>query len=87
MEKIGDIFQQKTKYIRNQMSEHRVDLSSKPALYKQYHENEKIALPTFEPLEKLVLIDLIKKRRSVREFTDKPVSKEILSYRLCPNRS
>jgi len=82
MEAVGDIFQQKTKYIRNQMSGHLVDLSSRPALYKQYPESEKIALPRFEPSEKVSLVDAIKKRKSVREFTGKPISKEFLSYLL-----
>ena len=82
MEEIGNIFQQKTKYIRNQMPEHAVDLSSRPALYKQYPDKEKMALPVFEPPDKLALVDLIKKRKSVREFADKPVSKELLSYLL-----
>lgn len=82
MEAVGDIFQQKTKYIRNQMSGHRIDLSSRPALYKQYPESEKITLPAFELSEKLALVDVIKKRKSIREFIDKPVSKEDLSYLL-----
>ena len=82
MEKIGDSFQQETKYVRNRMSGHSVDLSSRPALYKQYPESEKVALAVFEPSEKLALVDAIKKRKSIRDFDDKPVSKDILSYLL-----
>jgi hypothetical protein len=83
VEEIGDIFQQKTKYIRKHMSGHLVDVTSRPDLYKQYPpDKERIALPFFEPPGRFVLVDLIKKRRSVRKFAGKPVSKGMLSYLL-----
>ena len=82
MERIGDIFQEGTKYIREQMSGHLIDLSSKPDLYKEYQANEKIALPAFKLPEKLAVVDAIQTRKSVREYAAKPVDKKAVSYLL-----
>jgi hypothetical protein len=51
MEPIGDLFQQRTKYVRDKMPGKRLDWASQPPLCKDYPEHENIELPAFETPE------------------------------------
>jgi SagB-type dehydrogenase family enzyme len=78
----GDKFQQETKYDPDRMPRHRLVWGAKPALYKEYPKSEKIALTCFRPVEQMSLDEVLKQRKSIREFRQDPVSKDQLSYLL-----
>ena len=79
---IGTRFQNETKYIRGKMLGGKLDLESRPSPYKEYPSSRKIALPDPEPAGNQVLADVLKRRRSVRSFSTKPLDLEQLSYLL-----
>ena len=79
--KIGDRFQQETKYFRNKICDG-PDWSIQPEQYKTYPSNKKIKLPKPVSISKYSLNDLLKKRKSIRNFTDKPVKIQELSFLL-----
>jgi len=79
---IGDKFQQETKYEPSRMLKHRLVWDTKPALYKEYPEAQKIELPSFELAQATSLDQTLKQRKSVRDFQARPISKDQLSYLL-----
>jgi len=79
LEKIGDIFQQETKYYRNRFSD-RPDWSLQPDRYKKYPDNLKIELNNPNKIKTETLNYAIQNRKSIRNFSEKPLSKEQLSY-------
>jgi len=79
---IGDKFQQETKYEPSRMQIHRLVWDSKPALYKEYPEAQKIELPSFEPNQTMSLDQTLRQRKSIRDFQARPISKDQLSYLL-----
>ncbi len=79
---IGDKFQQDTKYFRNFMYGGGVDWKNQPDIYKSYPNSRKIKLDRPEALSKLSIDDVLKKRKSIRIFSEDPVSKKQLSYLL-----
>ena len=82
MTPIGNNFQEETKYYRDKMSGKPLDWASKPKLYKDYPDCQTVELPDIQPLSDTSLYDVLKNRRSVRNYHNKPISKEILSYLL-----
>jgi len=82
MSGIGDRFQQETKYSPGKMPGHRLVWETQPALYKEYPQAPKIDLPPCEPLGAMSLDEALRHRKSVRDFQDKPLSKDQLSYLL-----
>ncbi len=77
----GEKFQQETKYHRNKMPAGRLDPAQRPDAYKTYASAKKITLP--EPLLLEVFFqETVQRRKSVRDFSDKPVAIEELSYLL-----
>jgi len=75
-EGVGDIFQSETKYVRGKLPGGGLDWRSKPEQYKQYRAAPRVALPP-PSFERAVSIwEVIKKRRSVRDFKEEfiPVS-------------
>lgn len=78
---IGDKFQQKTKHSRHQVS-NSFDLTEQPDLYKTYPDSKKIKLDKPSNLSKTTLNDVLKKRKSIRDFSKESISKEQLSYLL-----
>jgi len=79
---IGDKFQKQTKYSRFSMGSGGLDWNNQPDLYKTYPNCKKIKLVEPETSSKLTLKDILKKRKSIRNFSDKPVTKQQLSYLL-----
>ena len=77
---VGDQFQEETKYLRNKIEG--VVWSKPPDLYKIYPDSKKILLP--EPMFSIekTLDEVLKKRKSIRSFSNIPVSKKQLSYLL-----
>ncbi|MBY8991905.1 MAG: SagB/ThcOx family dehydrogenase [Candidatus Lokiarchaeota archaeon] len=82
-EKYGDNFQQKSKYIRSQLPQHRLDWASKPDTYKTYTDAlTTIKLPDPEFDKNIKFWDVIGNRKSSRKFKNEPLSKEQLSLLL-----
>lgn len=80
-ENIGDEFQRATKYYLESLSGKSLDWSKMPEPFKKYRAANTIPLPNPQ-LETLTLAECLKKRKSVREYAQKPISKEQLSFLL-----
>jgi SagB-type dehydrogenase family enzyme len=77
---IGDAFQQSTKYVRGKMKGGYLDWSNKPQIYKHYTDNKKVKLPLPQNMETLSFDETIRKRKSTRRFSEKPLSLTQLGY-------
>jgi SagB-type dehydrogenase family enzyme len=82
MNGIGDKYQQETKYEPDRMPRHRLVWESKPDVYKEYPEAEKIELMPFEPNQLMSLDRALRQRKSIRDFQAKTISQGQLSYLL-----
>lgn len=81
-ENIGDRFQQETKYVRGKLSGRPLLWHVKPKTYKHYPNAQKIKLDKPSVEEGQHLWEVIRKRRSIRSFKDKPLSKGHLTQLL-----
>lgn len=82
-ENYGDNFQQKSKYIRNSLPQHRLDWARKPESYKIYPNTIKaIKLPHPKFDENIKFWDVILNRKSSRNFKNEPITQEQLSLLL-----
>jgi len=79
-EGIGDIFQKETKYYRGRLPEGGLDWGSVPDTYKRYSESLRIILPPPSFGQVVSIWEVMKKRRSVREFKEEPLSLSDLSH-------
>ncbi|KKL58819.1 hypothetical protein LCGC14_2221510, partial [marine sediment metagenome] len=69
VEKYGYLFQQKSKYIRNRLPQHRLNWSKKPELYKtNLNVIKTIPLPKPEFDKGIKVWDVIINRKSTRKF-------------------
>jgi SagB-type dehydrogenase family enzyme len=82
MDPVGDNFQQETKYQRDKMSGKSLDWASQPNIYKDYPDCQTIQLPDISPLSDTTLHEVLKNRKSIRKYQNKPIKKETLSYLL-----
>jgi len=82
MNGIGDKYQQETKYDPGRMPSHHLVWESKPDVYKEYPETQKIDLATFELSQPMSLDRAFRQRKSIRDFQAKPISHGRLSYLL-----
>jgi SagB-type dehydrogenase family enzyme len=82
MSDIGDKFQQKTKYDPVSIRSHSVDFSRQPPLYKQYPDSKKFKLPVSQTEQKMSLDQTLKKRKSIRRYSNEPLTLQQLSYLL-----
>ncbi|KAF5409890.1 MAG: hypothetical protein C5S43_05710 [Candidatus Methanocomedens sp.] len=80
--RIGDTFQQDTKYERGLLPGGYPDFSSKPGTYKQYPSAPKVRLDPPKHKGEASLWDIIGHRRSVRDFKDELITKSELSQLL-----
>lgn len=78
-EKIGDRYQQETKYYRNKFGDG-PDWFLKPDQYKQYPKNPQIEIPPPMSIKTDSLNVAIQNRRSIRNFSKKALTKEQLSH-------
>ena len=78
---IGKRFQQETKYTRNTLGGG-LDWNQKPALYKTYPTTKTIPLSHPSPLTSMSLDEVLKRRKSIRQFSQKPLTSHQLSYLL-----
>ncbi len=81
-EGIGDRYQRETKYRRDEMSGGGLEWARQPELYKEYPGCMKITLPEPAAPATMSLDDAIRRRKSVRTYTDEPLDKVQLSYML-----
>ena len=79
---IGDDFQRKTKHTREKLIGGYLDWSNKPNTYKNYPENRTIKLADSFPEQTLPLPELLKKRRSIRSFSQGPMKLTDLAFLL-----
>jgi len=79
---IGDRFQKDTKYTRYSMGGGGLNWRNQPELYKCYLNSKKIRLEPPEALSQITLDEALKKRKSIRNFSEKPITKKQLSYLL-----
>ena len=82
MTDIGDQFQRETKYHRGRMPGTAPDWSTQPELCKHYPNAKRVDLPSPEPFNDRPLHDSLRSRKSIRHFTDVPLSNQLLSYLL-----
>jgi SagB-type dehydrogenase family enzyme len=82
-EKFGEEFQQKSKYIRNQLPRHQLDWSNKPETFKKYpNAIDIIKLPDPEFDKEIRFWDAILNRKSTRKFKNEPIRLKELSLLL-----
>jgi SagB-type dehydrogenase family enzyme len=81
-DKIGDRFQEGTKYSRESLKGRMLDWASKPEVYNEYPGSKRIQLPPFDSVKTGTVADALKKRKSVRHYSGKPISMEELSFLL-----
>lgn len=81
-ERIGDQFQQETKYHRRQMAGGTLDWSRQPLLYKTYPHAKQVKLVRPEPQDGMPLDAVLRARKSIRRFTPEPLNQAHLSYLL-----
>ena len=79
---IGDRFQQETKYERGRLGGDPIDWSSKPPLYKKYPGAREIRLPPPEAPVRFSFMEIVSRRRSVREYSPRPLRREDVSFLL-----
>ena len=78
---IGDAFQNDTKHSRRKLGG-ALDWTKKPSTYKKYPAAKTIKLSLKFPDQSLPIFEVLKKRRSVRSFSSRPLSKVELSFLL-----
>ena len=81
-EGIGDRYQEETKYTREDLKGGMLDWENKPEIYKEYPDSRQIELPPFDAIETMDIMGALKRRKSIRHYSGKPLSLEELSYLL-----
>ncbi|HJX23965.1 MAG TPA: SagB/ThcOx family dehydrogenase [Candidatus Bathyarchaeia archaeon] len=79
---VGDDFQRDTKHSRERLVAGDLDWSSRPAKYKDYPGKRSIKLSLEFPEQTLPLVETLKRRRSVRSFSARPLLMNELSFLL-----
>ena len=79
-ESIGERFQRETKLKPGEVLGDKLDVSKKPDRYKEYPDRKKFKLPPPESITDMPLDRALRQRKSIRQFTKRPMSIEQLSY-------
>ncbi len=79
---VGDQFQKTTKYVRGKLGGEFLNWLRRPDAYKHYPNSTEIVLPFPESIKTMSLDEALKKRRSVRSFSQKSLTLEQVSYLL-----
>ena len=83
LEKYGDRFQQKSKYIRNKLPQHRLDWVNKPKSFKTYPnaiKTVKLSSPDFD--DQIKFWSVVLNRKSIRKFKHEPITQSEISQLL-----
>lgn len=78
----GDFFQKDTQYIRGKLGGGPLLWHSKPEAYKLYPDTPKYKLDAVQKKGGMPLWEAINRRRSLRNFKDSPMTKDVLSQLL-----
>ena len=81
-EEIGDAFQKSTKHSRERLLGGYLDWANKPDTYKKYPSARMIQLSLKFPSQSLPVGEAVKRRRSIRSFSHRPLSLDDLSFLL-----
>jgi SagB-type dehydrogenase family enzyme len=79
--KIGEAFQEETKHRREAMEGRELDWNNKPPIYKDYPNAVVVKLPPPKATASS-LSEILHKRKSVRRFSERPLSLDELSFLL-----
>ena len=79
---VGDDFQIETKYVRNKMRGGRLNWSNKPETYKSYPSSRTVQLSSRVQEPKASLSEVFSKRKSIRSFSNEPLSTSDLAFLL-----
>jgi SagB-type dehydrogenase family enzyme len=79
---VGDDFQNETKYNRNKSLGGNLDWQNKPEIYKSYPNNKTIELPNQFREATINFNEVLKRRKSTRSFSTKPLNKIDLAFLL-----
>jgi hypothetical protein len=78
----GEEFQRATKYARRKLGDGHLEWHQKPLAYKNCPNSTKIKLPIHKQIVTMSLNEAIRRCRSIRAFSHKPLTLEQLSYLL-----
>ena len=79
---VGDLFQKETKYLRGKLGGGPLFWHAKPGTYKRYPQAPKVKLDLPQNDGGMPLWEVINRRRSVRNFSNVPLKKVVLSQLL-----
>jgi len=79
---IGDEFQKNTKHSRERLLGGYLDWANKPETCKKYPSAKVIPLSRKFPTESLTIVEALKRRKSTRSFSRKPLSIDELTFLL-----
>ena len=79
---VGDDFQESTKYIRDKSLGGNLNWADKPEIYKRYPSCKTVDLPRKKQDVTFSFIEVLKKRKSIRDFSSHSISKADLGFLL-----
>ena len=79
---VGDDFQTETKYVRTKSLGGNLDWANKPETYKSYPSSKTIQLPSQLQEATFNFTEALRRRKSIRSFSPKPLSMADLSFLL-----
>jgi len=79
---VGDDFQTETKYFRDKSLGGNLDWANKPEIYKSYPSRKTVQLPSQFQESTISFTDVLRKRKSVRSFSNQSLSKIDLAFLL-----
>lgn len=79
---IGDAFQENTKHSRVRLLGGYLDWANKPDLYKKYPSAKRVPLSHNFPVDSFSVVEVLRRRKSVRSFSSEPLSVDDLSFLL-----
>ena len=82
MKTVGDDFQTGTKYFRDQRLGGNLDWANKPETYKSYPSSKTIQLPNVLPEATMGFAEVLRRRKSIRAFSNQPLSLDDLGFLL-----
>ena len=77
-----DNFQTETKYARNKMLGGSLNWANKPEIYKSYPSSKTIQLPSVLQEATMNFAEVLRRRKSIRAFSNQPLSKVDLAFLL-----
>jgi SagB-type dehydrogenase family enzyme len=81
-EGIGDRYQRETKYSRASLKGGMLDWQSKPSIYKEYPDADRIELPGFGDMGSMTVREALEARKSIRLYSGESLPQEVLSFLL-----